>query len=166
MWNQYDPGRSRNLITERAWRGWWWCLLEVMTLTEALWWILRNRGGTAGRKLCGCACQASSALGDLQLGSLLFPRCIQANSVGFPRSTKIRSRHHPCPHNHAGFFASGESPKTASRLFSSQGPQTLIGLPHINGTIWAHAGGGAYALQKASIGEEVFRGLTSVMLLH
>ena len=78
--------------------------------------------------MCGCACQASAVLRRAYHWiPLLFPRCVQAISVGLPRSSaitslasfppetgregpadsvrycylpisKIRSRNHPCPH--------------------------------------------------------------------
>jgi hypothetical protein len=140
--------------------------LEMTKLTQApeCSWVDPQRHDDGN---CGRACQASSALRWSAVGSppvpfgaykqipqastiirnhitCFIPLCKPrhedpADSVRYcylPIS-KIRSRHHPCPHyklSSCGFLLL--SPKIASRLPFLQGPQTLIGLffPTLNGT--------------------------------
>jgi hypothetical protein len=164
MWNQYDPGCSRDLITERAWRVWWWCLLEVMTF---------DRGSMCHGRSCGRTCQAFTLPSKAyNWVPLLFSRRAQANSAGFHDSSAKDKEQAPTHVQTLQIIimrvsASGESPKTASRPFffsrSSNSNRPLF--PTSNGT-YGSRGRRANAHQKASIGEEVFRGITPVMLLH
>ena len=83
---------------------------------------------------------------------------------------KIRSKHQPMSQHYKLSFMRvlpASRPKELVDLFSSQGPQNSNQplFPTSNGT-YGLRGRGANAHQKVSIGEEVFRGITPVMLLH